>query len=435
MKQEDALRVLKMGHSAYVAGEPGAGKTHLLNSFTKWARKKGLGCAVTASTGIAATHLGGTTVHSFSGIGIKKQVGEKTLDKMEQDRNLWKRFYKTNILVVDEISMLSAEFLDMLDLVCRTMKRRNIPFGGLQIIFSGDFFQLPPVEDIHYAFQSSSWKKLNPVSCYLTSQYRQRDAKLSQLLMSIRQGKVGNKEKDILNSKIGKSASSEITRLFTHNIDVDALNEEKLNQLPGKGRSFFMTKRGGKGYLESLVKSCLVPEELVLKEGAEVMFVKNDIKHRYVNGTRGTVAGFRTGVPQVKLRSGRVVDANRQSFKREDDGNVLAEVVQVPLRLAWGITVHKSQGMTLDEAEMDLGKSFVTGQGYVALSRVRSLKGLFLTSFNNTALRVDERVIKADQFFRKHSDTAVERLYRLSEKEEKRYRDSFSASCKSDFVL
>ncbi len=430
MKQEEALRVLKMGHSVYIAGEPGAGKTHLLTNFISWLRKNNLPYAVTASTGIAATHIGGSTIHSFSGIGIKKEIGERMLDRMEQDRNLWKRFEKTKVLIIDEVSMLSAEFLDMLDVVCRRMKRLDIPFGGVQAVFAGDFFQLPPVDSPHYAFESDSWKSLNPLPCYLSAQHRQTDKKFSSILLSIREGRVGKSDLSALTSRCVDSDSENITRLFTHNVDVDHLNEERLEKLSGKEHVFRMSVKGSAKYTRSFIGSLLVREVLRLKQGAEVMFVKNDNFGKYVNGTRGTVSGFKYGEPLVKLRSGRVVKASPQSFKKEDDGKVLAEAVQVPLRLAYAVTVHKSQGMTLDEAEMDLGRSFVPGQGYVALSRVRSLSGLYLRSFNDTALQVDQRVVSADRAFRRKSALIEERLNKLSVKDEKKYQNDFFRSCK-----
>ena len=418
MKQEDALRVLKMGHSSYLAGEPGSGKTHLLCTFKKWLSKEGIPYAVTASTGLAATHIEGSTIHSWSGLGVKKEIDEIGIDKLEQKKNLWERFRKTEVLIIDEISMLSGEFLNMLDRVARNMKRRDIPFGGLQMVFCGDFFQLPPIDGSLYAFQSSSWKELFPLSCYLTSQYRQRDKKLSQLLLSIRRGEAGEDVRSILVSR-QKKPKKDITRLFTHNIDVDGLNEERLEALPGKERNFFAINKGNKFQIEAMLR--FIPEVLRLKEGAEVIFTKNDPALKYVNGSRGVIIGFERNIPTVKLRTGTVVRAHAQTFKREEEGKVLAEVTQIPLRLAWAITVHKSQGMTIDEAEMDLGQAFVAGQGYVALSRVRSLKGLYISSFNDTALEVDKRVINADDLFRRHSTAAEERLKKISLKDEKKF--------------
>ncbi len=424
MKQEEVINILKMGHSAYLTGEAGSGKTHVLNIYISWLKERGINPAVTASTGIAATHLGGSTIHSWSGIGIRDSVNPMVLDQMEQKRSLWKRFQETDILIIDEISMLSGAFLDMCDEVARHLKRApEEPFGGMQVIFSGDFFQLPPVEkgdgDIDYAFKSKSWEKLCPVVCYLDEQHRQGDWTFLEILSAIRQKRITGKHQSLLNEKYGSYGESDgkYLRLFTHNRDVDRINEDHLNRIKSKEYSFQMSSKGNKNHVESLKRGCLAPEILRLKKGAEVMFVKNDHNGQYVNGTQGTITGFESDYPIVRIKSGRTVSADSTSWKREEDGKVLAEINQIPLRLAWAVTVHKSQGMTLDEAEMDLSQCFVSGQGYVALSRVKSLEGLYLRGLNSKALEVDESVAAADLGFRKRSEMAQKRLNQLSRKE------------------
>src|SRR3989344_8737226 len=457
MTQQQALDILKMGHSVYLTGEAGSGKTHVLSQYVAWLREHDLEPAITASTGIAATHLEGTTIHSWSGIGVKDQIGEVDLEHMEQKKMLWQRFAKTAVLIIDEISMLSADFVDMCDKVCRHMKRNTAPFGGMQVVFSGDFFQLPPIsknllrrtlllhgsknllrktlllhgskkaERPRYAFESLAWRELRPVACYLSEQYRQTDKAFSALLSAIRQRSVAEEMRVVLRARqeVISARSSSITRLFTHNVDVDALNEERLQELTGKEQVFSMQSKGRQNHVESLVRSCAAPERLRLKKGAEVMFVKNDPGGQYVNGTQGTVLAFEKDAPLVKIRSGRKIQAFPQSWKREEDGKILAEIIQVPLRLAWAITVHKSQGMSLDEAEIYLDRAFVAGQGYVALSRVRSLDGLYLRAFNEMALTVDEQVAQEDRSFQQHSSRAIERLQQLSAKELQKRHEKF----------
>src|SRR3989344_1285621 len=420
MTQREALNILEMGHSAYLTGEAGTGKTYVLNIFIAWLRQHGIDPAITASTGIAATHIEGTTIHSWSGIGIRERVSSFELEQMEQKKLLWRRFESARVLIIDEISMLSGEFFNMVDQVCRHMKRNDMSFGGMQIVCSGDFFQLPPVarEGVRpsYAFESESWRQLSPVTCYLTQQFRHEDNTFHSILSAIRRGQVTGEVREKLRNRQGLSLAEErqITRLFTHNVDVDALNEEQLARLKGKEELFHMQTAGRKQYVEQLIRGCLAPERLRLKKDAEVMFVKNEQNFQYVNGTQGRIAGFERGYPVVRTRAGDTIRAFPVSWRREEDGKVLAEITQVPLRLAWAITVHKSQGMTLDEADIDLGRSFVPGQGYVALSRVRALTGLYLRALNETALLVDEYVASKDEAFRTHSSRAEARLAQVS---------------------
>lgn len=431
MTQQEALDILKMGHHVFLTGEAGTGKTHVLNQYIAWLREHAIVSAVTASTGIAATHLSGVTLHSWSGIGVRDSISPFELEQMEQKKVLWERLNGTKVLIIDEISMLSGEFFDMLHEVLRHMRRTSAPFGGLQVICCGDFFQLPPVakeqSSCKYAFESASWKELNPVVCYLQEQYRQGEDEFSGILSAIRGQSIERKHDDLLikRGEVKIASKKSITRLFTHNVDVDAMNEERLQKLSKPEKSFVMQTAGKKQYVDQLMRGCLAPEILLLRKGAEVMFIKNDPGGEYVNGTRGKVIEFKDQGPVVKTLDGRRIVTSSVSWKREEDGKVLAEIRQLPLRLAWAITVHKSQGMTLDEAEMDLSKCFVPGQGYVALSRVCSLEGLYVRGFNDMALAVDGRVASADASFQKRSQLAKERLLLLSSEDCKIKHDAF----------
>ena len=420
MTQAQALDILKMGYSVYLTGEAGTGKTYVLNQYIAWLQEHDIEHAVCASTGIAATHVQGITIHSWSGLGVKERLGEYDLERMEQKRPVWNRLNEAQVLIIDEISMLSGEFFDMLDRVLRHIRRNDAPFGGVQVVCCGDFFQLPPVaraeNSYTYAFESAAWKNMNPLVCYLTTQYRQGGSEFLELLSAIRNGRVTESMRQMLEARNAQefSRSKTLLRLYTHNVDVDRLNEEHLSRLKAPEKTFVMQKAGKAQHVESLMRGCLAPGKLALKKGAEVMFVKNDHGGQYVNGTQGAVVGFETKGPVVKTRQGRTVVAESVSWKREEDDKVLAEIRQVPLRLAWAITVHKSQGMSLDEAEMDLSACFVPGQGYVALSRVREISGLYLRGFNDMALVVDNRIVTADNVLQKRSELARQRLEALS---------------------
>jgi hypothetical protein len=421
MTQDEALSIMKLGHSVFLTGAPGAGKTHLLNIYLDFLYETGVEVAITASTGIAATHIGGLTIHSWAGIGIKKSLTAQDLDRLSQNEKLYRRFQSTKVLVIDEISMLGAGQFEMVDQVARVLRGSDKPFGGMQVILSGDFFQLPPVakgdDDDRYAFQSQLWKELKPVVCYLESSHRHKDDVVKNFLDGMRRGEVSVDSMNALRARMvdgTKRILENVTRLHTHNVDVDAENDTRLSEIEDEEFVFEMQSRGKKALVNSLKSWCLAPESLRLKKGAQVMFVKNDPNRQFVNGTRGTVLDIEGGLPVVETLSGQKIVADYASWVMDKDGKAVAEISQVPLRLAWAITVHKSQGMTMDEAHIDLSKAFALGQGYVALSRVRSFSGLYLSGFNETALMVDSRVAEADREFKTRSEAASKRLKELN---------------------
>lgn len=415
MNQSTALDILKTGGNVFLTGEPGSGKTFVINQYIAWLEAAGLSVAVTASTGIAATHIGGMTIHSWSGIGIRDSLTPYDLDKIATNEKVSRRAKKAHVLVIDEVSMLDARVLDMVDAVLRTVRQREEAFGGLQVVLVGDFFQLPPVtkqgDMMNYAFQARTWQEARFLSCYLNEQHRQEDELFLGLLKSIRQNQVEEDHYTLLSEQTSISLEDiEPTKLFTHNADVNTFNKQRLSELKGQTYSFKMTGQGAKVLVESLARNCLSPEVLELKEEAMVMCTKNNFEKGYVNGTLGRVIDFdaREGWPIVKLVDGRTLKMEPVSWEVVEDGKVRAAVEQVPLRLAWAITVHKSQGMSLDAAEIDLSRAFVYGQGYVALSRVRALAGLKLTGMNPNALQVDPRVSRQDQRFQEESIEVTE---------------------------
>lgn len=408
MTQEQALSILKSGASVFLTGEPGSGKTHTVNQYVSWLRKHGIEPALTASTGIAATHIGGMTIHSWSGIGIAQILTPFDLDRIGSIEKIYKRIEKAHVLILDEVSMLSANVLEMVDAVCKEIKRNDEPFGGIQVVLVGDFFQLPPVSkrgrEVQYAFNAPAWKALEPTVCYLSEQHRQADTQFLALLSAIRQDRVGSAHHDIIKSRIrAKSdAPKNAVKLYSHNADVDRINDGELEALAAKHRIFEMKKRGKKSTLVSLVRGCLSPEKLTLKIGAVVMFTRNDQQGRFVNGSTGKVIDFDvdSGLPVVQMKNGKEIEVETVEWKVDDQGKELACLTQIPLRLAWAMTIHKSQGMSLDTALMDLGAAFEYGQGYVALSRVRSLDGLYLLGCNQRALQVHPEILEQDTRFR-----------------------------------
>jgi ATP-dependent exoDNAse (exonuclease V) alpha subunit len=418
MTQEEALEVLKLGYNVYLTGPAGSGKTFLLNKFIKYLKDHGRGVGVTASTGIAATHIGGITIHSWSGLGIKDNLSKEDIKKILKRRYLRKRFEKTRTLVIDEISMLNNFQFDSLNEICRNFKNNPRPFGGMQIVCSGDFFQLPPIAreaETGFVTESKIWKNMDMKICYLEGQYRQeKEENLYLLLNNIRSNKI-EEAKKLLTGIVYKK-SEEPVRLHTHNIDVDVINNLELSKIKEPAFAYNMQFKGNERIIDVLRTGCLAPERLVLKRGAKVMFVKNNFEEGYVNGTLGKVADFNSrNMPIIKTFSGRLIEPQAMSWtiEEEETGSLKAEIRQIPLRLAWAITIHKSQGMNLDAAEINLSRCFVEGMGYVALSRLRSLDGLNLLGINEMAFRVNEKVLKLDKKLRKMSKALAKELKSL----------------------
>jgi len=435
MNQKTALEILKMGYNVFLTGPAGSGKTYLLNQYIQYLKSKNATVAVTASTGIAATHLGGKTIHSWSGLGVRDTLDEKSLKRISHKRKLENRILKTKTLIIDEISMLHAHQLDMVDVILRTIRKNSEPFGGIQTIFCGDFFQLPPVQrknnaPVSFAYDSEIWRSMDIRVCYLDEQHRQKDSALSKVLNDIRQDSVDDTTKEIIDSCRDKIffGPAQPAKLYTHNVDVDYINERELKKISGKAFSYSMKSFGKRNLVEFLRKSCLAPEKLTLKKGARVMFVKNNFEVGYVNGTMGTVVGFdeENKMPIVKIIQGKIITAGPASWDMEEDDEVIASIKQIPLRLAWAITVHKSQGMSLDAAEIDLGKSFEYGMGYVALSRVRTLSGLSVIGVNEMAFRVHANALEKDGEFMELSKQVLDEIGKMSEQEKNMKQKVFS---------
>lgn len=409
MNQGLALEIMLSGESVLLTGPAGAGKTFVLNQFIRLAKRDGKHVSVTATTGLAATHLGGTTIHAWSGIGVLDSLPPGFKDHLSKGRV--EIIEKTDVLIIDEISMLHDYRLDMVDQVCRLVRKQpDLPFGGIQVIMSGDFFQLPPVNRGEaragsFVVNSQVWRELDPVICYLGEQHRQDDETLLDILNALRGGELRRHHAELLLERVGVAPDdpeAPLTELHTVNIDVDTLNERRLEELDGDEVSYEQSTTGSENYVENLQRSVLAPPILRLKQGALVMAVKNSPERKYANGSLGVVIGFEpaTDYPIVEFTGGRVVSMLPDTWELRDGDKKRASITQIPLRLAWAITVHKSQGMTLDAARIDLRKAFVEGMGYVALSRVKNLRNLYLTGINQMALRVSEEAAMIDEQLR-----------------------------------
>ena len=410
MTQEEAFEVLVSGQNALITGQAGTGKTYLLSQFIEYLAHKKISVGITASTGIAATHLNGVTIHSWCGMGIKDSITAAEIKKLfSRNKAAVKRIQEADVLIIDEISMLHARQLDMINEICCRVRTGLGAFGGLQVVLCGDFFQLPPVSRVanrgEFVSESAAWQQMNLTVCYLEKQYRQSENNdLYRLLNEIRESRVSEESCELLSTRLNHSFDEGIipTKLYTHNSNVDEYNLKRLETLEETETTFAMRSGGDAFVVGQMKKGCLAPEELKLKVGAVVMFVSNNPTKHYVNGTTGVIIGFdeKEGYPIVKTFKGdKILAAPVRWGTEEVDFDAWIE--QVPLRLAWAITIHKSQGMTLDYAEVDLSRAFTYGLGYVALSRVRSLEGLSLLGYNEMSLLVSNEAKDLDIHLRK----------------------------------
>ena len=436
MKQTTALNILKSGKNVFITGSAGTGKTYLLKLYTRYLKERRVYPTIVAPTGIAASHLGGQTIHSFFALGIRESIDEGYVEYLMEKKYLKSRFSKLKVLIIDEVSMVSPELFTSMDLVLRGFKGVDEPFGGVQVVISGDFFQLPPVskepKEKRFAWQSPSWRELDLQTCYLQEKFRQADSRLIDVLDDIRSGNISQKSKQALEERMNVSLSGDakITQLYTHNADVERINLAELNKLEGEEKLYVYEAKGSAKNIEKIFKSSLVLEELRLKKGALVIFIKNSPDSEYVNGTTGVVQSFSPidNMPIVITTEGRKVKLDLEEWSLENEsGKVVATVSQVPLRLAWAITIHKSQGMTLDSAQIDLSKTFEVGQGYVALSRIKSIDGLSLLGLNPMALRVDPLILHIDERIKQASLKAQKAIEALG-------KDAFEQLCQKHIL-
>ena len=359
MKQETALKLLKAGENVFLTGSAGAGKTYTLNQYINYLKARKVPVAITASTGIAATHMNGMTIHTWAGIGIKDSLSDDDLKRMKERKYLKEHLENAQVLIIDEISMLHAKQLNLVNQVLKYFKESDDAFGGIQVIVAGDFFQLPPVgkkEEQNrdkFCFMSEAWVEAKFRVCYLTEQHRQGNDYLNDILNAIRNQSITQEHLHALEQTRTQDIGETFTRLYTHNMDVDSINYQHLNAIEQQGHEFMAVCDGNDKLIETLKSSVRAPEALTLKKNAKVMFVKNNFDMGYINGSLGEVIGFEEDddhgiLPKVKLTDGSVLLVEPETWSVDNEaGKSIASLQQIPLRLAWAITIHKSQGMTM----------------------------------------------------------------------------------------
>ncbi len=437
-------------HSIFLTGKAGTGKSTFLQYFTHTTKKK---YVVLAPTGIAAVNAGGQTLHSFFHLPFKPMLADdpevstpdKLRKRMKYNANFVKMLKRLDIIIIDEVSMVRADTIDFIDRLLRIYcGKRNLPFGGKQMLLVGDVFQLEPVitgdmfdalsheyTEGMYFFNAHVFKQMSLVSIELTKSYRQTDTAFISMLDRIRIGRPAPDDLAMLNAKVmaADDSDSDFTMtLATRRDIVSCINEEHLEALPSKARTFRGKVKG-----DFPDNSLPTDKELELKLDAQVVFVKNDMDHRWVNGTIGKIADFGKGQICVQLENGEKVNVEQEIWtnvkyeydekKKEIDEIELGSFTQYPLKLAWALTIHKSQGLTFDRVCIDVGTgAFSGGQTYVALSRCRTLDGIKLrNTINPRDIFVNPRV---ERFSGQFNNDLLMQEAMVSAKADRHYRDA-----------
>ena len=384
--------LIDAGENVCLTGPGGTGKSYRLRRVIERDPKS---YAVTASTGIAALNIGGLTLHRWTGkmLGPKQgesdddDLAELMRDKRHSVRAGFDRIRSAKRLVIDEISMLNGRILDFLDFLCRRLRYDDRPFGGIQVIVTGDFLQLPPVKKdpnaaYDWAFLSRAWREADFKVIHLTKVWRQEDAAFIGALSRFRFGEVAGADAALLRRRVARFPDANITRLFTHNSQVDKWNHYRLDSIESEPAIFEAELAGPEHQQQFLIDNLLTPQRLELKRGARVMFTVNSAEGGFVNGQTGFVTDFGFGKIAVESE-GKVISVEPFTWSYDSRDRHSATFTQFPLRLSYALTIHKSQGLTIDAAYIDVRAAREPGQAYVALSRLRTLNGLHLKDWFN----------------------------------------------------
>jgi len=397
-EQRYVLECVKAGKNVFITGGAGTGKSFLIQKIIGTLPPDQT--FVTASTGVAAYQIGGRTLHNFAGIGAGNAEIAVCVN-LAQRKAVSAQWRKCKHLIIDEVSMVDGNYFKKLEHVARKVKKNEKPFGGIQLILCGDFFQLPPVvkaEDRRFAFETSSWLRCGLTNIELTIVKRQSDQSLVDILSRLRKGKCSEEDAEILKKTSSNQFSKNgivPTKLCTHTDDVSIINQRELGKCEGEIKRF-VAADSDPNLAKFLDQHTAVDSSITLKLGAQVMLLKNlNVCGGLVNGARGRVEKFSSGGnPVVRFLDGAIVEIKREKWSVKGGPGVTLSRSQIPLKLAWAFSIHKSQGMTLDCVEVSLSRVFECGQAYVALSRAKSINSLRILDFKANCVRADSKVLK-----------------------------------------
>jgi len=407
-KQKLAFEKMYNGENVFITGIGGSGKTFLINKFVKLHKHK-QNIAVTSTTGTSAILLNdGTTIHSWAGIGLGQKSAYILLKNIKSKKFYRDRWKTVDVLIIDEISMMTCELLEKLDYIAKNIRKNEKPFGGIQIIATGDFLQLPCVKSDQFCFESDVWKQTIKNTVYLTENMRQSEKEWIDCLNDIRIGNITPNVQKILKSRMNVKLENDVgikpTILYPLNTDVDSINNYELEKLSDTNGNVYEYEKEFTIYpdkydkimCKKFEKNCNCAEKLQLTKHCQVMLIHNlDVEIGLVNGTRGVITGFTpTDLPIVKFLNGVVRPIDYNVWKYEEKDKVIATIEQIPLKLGYAFSIHKSQGCTIDYVVTDLSDIFTYGQAYVALSRVKSLDGLKIIGLDINKIKAHPKAVE-----------------------------------------
>lgn len=412
-KQKEAFELLKSRSNIFISGQAGTGKSYLVRVFIDYCKKNNIVVGVTSTTGVSATLIEGYTLHSYTGILLGKEDKIELLERVRGNDKAYKRWLYTNVLIIDEVSMLSPELLEKLDYIGKKIRKSTKPFGGIHLIFVGDMYQLPPVKST-FCFTSPIWDHCIQKYIELEENMRQTDPVFQNILKEVRVGETSEKSIELLQERIGANIDSpngiKPTKLFSHRAEVAKINIDSLMAIvtPDNPLRTYNAKDNVKrkdgiiinnqyrdNYLARIDKIFQAVKKLDLCIGAQVMLLYNlDVKGGLANGSRCVVIGFKNDLPVVRFMNGVETPVDYVSWSMKVGDDIIVSRRQIPLLLAYAVTVHKSQGSTLDCAQIDLGMTiFTVGQAYTALSRVKSLDALSIVTFDPDRIMASPLVV------------------------------------------
>jgi ATP-dependent DNA helicase PIF1 len=405
--QIPAYKAMIKGKNVFLTGSAGSGKTYLIKLFVQ-NFKNYIKIGVTSTTGTSALLINGTTLHSYLGIGFGDAEIEILYKKIIKFGWLVKRWKELYCLIIDEISMLKPELFDKLEELARIIRGNDKYFGGIQLIVSGDFCQLPPIGTSYFCFEAESWKNCITNTIYLNKIFRQCDDKFQNILTKLRLGIVDKEVKDTLNGCINKKLENDFgikpTMLFSLNKQVNELNEKELDLLSASDCDFYeytmelvviKVTDSPSAIKQKFLKNTIFNEEIQLCVGAQVMLLINlDLGSGLANGSRGVIIDFIDYFPVVKFLNGQQRIIDYHIWEIEENGKPILRIKQIPLKIAFAVSIHKVQGSTLEYVEIDLSNIFEFGQAYVALSRVKSLDGLSIIGIDYNLIKAHPKAIE-----------------------------------------